>query len=282
MNIKKELIETACNSIRLQISDKTEYKLGGTRFGGVPDVPDGFEWDYFEGKGSILDDTVKSRPLAFLAQFDLEEMAQFDTENLLPHTGVLSFFYELESMRWGYDPKDKGCAKVYWFPDKNALHAAEFPSDLSEDFRLPMMKISAQSEKSYKNYEDFLPEPDHDEEFWDELEEAEESLGIEEPTNCSKLLGWANPVQTNMTQECELISRGYYLGHGWDEVSPQDRQESEQCANRDWTLLFQLDTVYDGDFELMYGDCGRIYYYIRREDLAARRFDRVWLIMQCS
>ena len=41
-------------------------------------------------------------------------------------------------------------------------------------------------------------------------------------------------------------------------------------------------TVENGDFELMFGDCGRIYFYIRREDLAQRRFDRVWLIQQCS
>ena len=46
-------------------------------------------------------------------------------------------------------------------------------------------------------------------------------------------------------------------------------------------LLFQLDTVASGDFELMFGDCGRIYFYIRREDLLARQFDRAWLVLQC-
>lgn len=29
----------------------------------------------------------------------------------------------------------------------------------------------------------------------------------------------------------------------------------------------------------MFGDCGHIYFYITKEDLAARRFDRVWLIL---
>ena len=43
----------------------------------------------------------------------------------------------------------------------------------------------------------------------------------------------------------------------------------------------RLDTVECGDFELMFGDCGHIYFYITKEDLAARRFDRVWLILQC-
>lgn len=280
MNIKKELIETACNSIQLQISEKTEYKLGGTRFGGMPDVPDGFEWDYFEGK-DYLDGPVKSRPLAFLAQFDLEEIAKYDTDNLLPHTGVLSFFYEMETMLWGFDPKDAGCARVHWFPDKSALHTAEFPADLDEYFRFPPFKITAKSEKSYSSFEDFALQRAKLVERWEEFESIEKSLGIGEPDNCSKLLGWANPIQGNMTQWCELISRGYYLGDGLDGVSPQDRQESEQWANRDWTLLFQLDTILNHDFELPLGDGGRIYFYIRREDLAARRFDRVWLVLQC-
>ena len=48
-----------------------------------------------------------------------------------------------------------------------------------------------------------------------------------------------------------------------------------------WLLLFQLDTVECGGFELMFGDCGHIYFYITKEDLAACRFDRIWLILQC-
>ena len=58
-------------------------------------------------------------------------------------------------------------------------------------------------------------------------------------------------------------------------------QEAEQSSLKDWLLLFQLDTVTKDDFELMFGDCGRIYYYIRKEDLEARNFYNVWLIMQC-
>lgn len=35
------------------------------------------------------------------------------------------------------------------------------------------------------------------------------------------------------------------------------------------------------DFSPDSGDCGSIYHYIRKKALAARRFDRVWLIQQC-
>lgn len=284
IDIKKELIKTARNAIRLKMFGGAEQTVGGTRFGGAPDVPDGFEWPYFEGEG--MDGEVKPRPLAFLAQFDMEGLAQFDKDGLLPKTGVLSFFYELDSQRWGFDPDDKGCARVFWFEDKEALRKAEFPDELAEEYRLPALKIAARSEKSYQSYEDFLLQREKLIEDWDEFDEALGSLGVDvdEEENTTKLLGWADPVQGNMTRECELVSRGYYCGspESWNEVPSLDRQEAEQWSAEDWLTLFQLDTVEAGDFELMFGDCGRIYFYIRRDDLAKRDFDGVWLILQCG
>ena len=109
--------------------------VGASRFGGQPDVPAGFTWPVFE-TAVPEDETVKPRPLAFLAQFDCASLAPLDREGLLPKTGLLSFFYELGSQRWGYDPKDAGCARVYWF-DGAPLAPAGFPVDLPEDFRLP-------------------------------------------------------------------------------------------------------------------------------------------------
>lgn len=290
IDIKKELIRTARNSIRLKIGGKADDTVGATRFGGAPDVPEGFEWARYESE-SIYTNEVKERPLSFIAQFDLEEVSKYDTENLLPKTGVLSFFYELDSQKWGCDPDDKGCAKVYWFPDKSVLRRAEFPRDLGVndvefDYRLPALGITMRCERSYQDYGDFLLQREKLLENWEDFEAAQKSLGVYSETDesISKLLGWADTIQGNMTMECELVSRGYYLGdsEGWNEVTPLDRQEAKQWSAEDWVLLFQLDTVENGDFELMFGDCGRIYFYIRRDDLAARNFDDIWLVLQCG
>ena len=278
IEIKKELKKSCKNSIRLDISGAAAQKIGATRFGGHPDAPSGFKWDYYTGE-DYLDGEAKSRPLSFLAQFDLAEISQYDAENLLPKTGLLSFFYECDTMRWGYDPKDRSCARVYYFEDTSALSPAPFPGDLEEDLRFPEIGITARSESSYPCFEDFLLQRGKLLYEWEEFEAAQRSLGIEEPGECSKLLGFPNVIQGNMTRECELVSRGYYLGDGWDNVTPRDRQEAEQC--KDWLLLFQLDTVCADGFELMWGDCGRLYFYIRKSDLAARNFDNVWLILQC-
>ena len=265
IEIKKELLKTARNSIRLEIGGAA---TGSTKFGGKPDVPEGFEWAYYEGK-----------PLAFIAQFELEELSKFDTENLLPKTGVLSFFYELETRPQSVDDEDRGFARVYWFEDKNALRTAEFPDNLKH--RLPELGVTARSEKSYQSYPDFLLQRAKLVEDWESFERAQKSMGIEESGNISKMLGWADPIRGNMTVQCELVSRGYFLGdeQGMSEVAPLDMQEAEQWSAKDWLPLLQLDTVTDGDHSLDLGG-GRIYFYIRRDDLTSCNFDEVMVFLQ--
>lgn len=255
--------------------------VGASKFGGRPDVPADFIWPVFE-TDTREDDQVKERPMAFLAQFDCAQLAPLDPEGLLPKEGVLSFFYELESQRWGYDPKDAGCARVFWF--EGPLAPAEFPAELEEDFRLPEMAAQLSGGTDAPDFQDACPALEY---AWTAndyriFDQARRELGMDYPANRSQLLGWPDIIQNNMTLQCELISRGYYLGGSWEKIPLEERSALRTPSVRDWQLLFQLDTVENGDFELMFGDCGRIYFYIRREDLAQRRFDRVWLIQQCS
>ena len=265
------------NGIRLEIGGSVECKCGGTRFGGRPDVPGDFLWPIFETI-TFDDDELKPRPLSFLAQFNCYELSALDRDGLLPQTGLLSFFYELGSQRWGYDPKDRGCARVYWFEDTTKLVPAVFPEALETDYRLPMAGISMKADRSLPGQEDLSLVERISYEAWEKLAE---SAGLDNPYICSRLLGWPNVIQNNMTKECELVSRGHYLGGSWNAVPASDRSEAEHSSLDAWRLLFQLDTVELDDFELMFGDCGRIYFYIRKEDLAVRRFDRSWLILQC-
>lgn len=86
-----------------------------------------------------------------------------------------------------------------------------------------------------------------------------------------------------MTSECELIARGYTSDEVWNGGSfPKEELEKIETAADKWTLLFQLDTVEHEGFSLMFGNYGRIYFYIRKDDLRAKRFDRIWLILQCG
>ena len=280
MDIKEQLRLLAKNSINLEIAGDAEYELGATRFGGQPDVPSDFIWPTYEGKG--YDNVVKKRPLSFLAQFNCEKLAKYDKENLLPNHGVLSFFYETISQCWGFDPQDKGCARVYWFEDISSLASAAFPKDLTEDCRFPMLRIVMNSQTSYPSWDDLIKlKPEVESVDDDVYEEAERILHGEESNQFSQLLGWPDVIQNSMFDDCELINQGYFLGRGISDIPKKTLRQASDVAYDRWMLLFQLDTVESKNFELMFGDCGHIYFYITKEDLAARRFDRMWLILQC-
>ena len=94
-----------------------------------------------------------------------------------------------------------------------------------------------------------------------------------------KMLGYADEIQNEMEPECERYSRGI---DGDVQLSEEEEAELVRSAADRWVLLFQMGTVEDDETELMYGDCGRIYFWIRKEDLAARNFDNVRLILQCG
>jgi hypothetical protein len=61
---------------------------------------------------------------------------------------------------------------------------------------------------------------------------------------------------------------------GWPEWA---RHVLGETPADEWHLLLQLDSDV-----WMWGDCGKLYFWIPREDLRALRFDRLWLEMQCS
>lgn len=272
------LKENSRDSVRIKIGGKP---TGRSHFGGVPELPIVKKFfrevpmDYPTFKcSSFEDDEVKERPLNFLMQIDCAEIADFDKSGLLPKTGTLLFFYQYESNCWGFDPKDKGSFRVIYYDGKGEKTAP------TEDITVyPEIGIKFTAEKSYPGFDNLTGLTGNDALDVEAYEKARAELGAEEGENAHKLLGWSDPIQGEMEYECELISRGNYLGHGYPENKNyvQDRRKSLD----EWLLLFQLDTVSEGDFELMFGDCGRIYFFIRRGDLAEKRFDRVWMIFQC-
>lgn len=273
MDLKKIMEDMKKNRVRVFIEGEAKRAIGASRFGGTPDVPAGFQWPYYYG-ASVLDDLAANRPLSFLAQFNCEELAKYDVDGLLPKRGLLSFFYEEETSEWGYDPKHKGCARVFYFEHINELKKAEFPEDLGEDYRNPEMGISFETQVSYPDSQDI--QIDLEEEQYDEYEEY-----LDDDNCVHQFLGWPGLIQNNIAMECELVSRGYYLGSGWQDIPEEEKAAAWENAGEKWQLLLQLDEVEGEDFYLSFGDCGRLYFYITKEDLQARKFENVWLVYQC-
>ena len=244
---------------------ETEVPVGGSRLGGVPDFPAELQW-FCRDSG---------RPLSFLGQINLQEVSPLDEAHELPDRGLLYFFYDYSQedggMPWGFDPADRDGFRAYWYDGPmDALSPRQAPEDLDEELIFPQaaLQFSAGEE---------LPDPDSDllltadlpdeetEDFFDYLDE------IEEPG--TKLLGHARCQQYGMELQCASVTQGNYLGNGENFLSNPE-------LAKPWRLLFQLDS--EDDANMMWGDCGMLYFWMRQEDLQARRFDRAWMILQCG
>jgi len=286
MRIDKSLLEPMVkSSVRITyITDhEGEVPVGSSKIGGKPDLPADFSWFYYEGKA--YEGGIKSRPLAFLAQVNCEEVSQHDKDSLLPPKGMLYFFYEMATMTWGFDPKDKGSARVYYFSgDIAALIRTDFPSDLPDEFRIPEMPITYSSKDELPDVEEFIEwheEFGDDTDCWDQYDELIAEMGFDsedDEEEINKLLGYANIIQNGMLLECELTTSGLNTGgpEGYANVTALQKENSKK-----WQLLFQLDSMQVDGYEMMWGDGGRLYFYIKADDLAQLDFDNCWLILQC-
>lgn len=251
--------------------------VGASKFGGWPDLPAGTAWPRREHT---------RRPLSFLAQFNLAEVHPFDVENKLPCTGQLCFFYDCDwedgGMPWGFDPKDGDGHRVLYFPgEPSTLTRTAPPEDLAEHGRVfgaAALTFAAQPElPSLESiHTPAIPLTDaQQEEHWALLDELDELEGY-----CiHKLLGHSNNIQGQMETECEYVTHGLYLGDG--SGFQQGRALGLKKNASRWTLLFQLDSAED-DLGMMWGDCGRLYFWTPDEALAAADFSKTWLILQCG
>ena len=283
MDLKKFVSEILDSLKKNEIIISTEFNnnseiVDKSKIGGKPYLPKDFIWPYYQGL-----------PLSFLAQINLEGVSSLDKDKLLPDKGILYFFYELETQEWGYSPQNKGCAKVFYFEDSSNFELIDFPKNMEDDYKIPEFKINFKSNIILPSYEDFFNlvedkeklEDITENEFYDIYHSAYDELSkkyLVPIEKYIKLLGYPDVIQNSMEEECAAIARGFNMGGiGY----PKKYKEEIKKASKDWILLFQMDTVETSDYELMFGDCGHIYFWIKKEDLANKNFENIWLILQC-
>ena len=257
--------------------------IRASKIGGKPALPVDFVWPRY--KGEAFDGEEKERPLSFMAQINLRDIAMYDEEGILSKTGTLSFFYELMTMKWGFEPEDRGCARVYYFPEAVVLQQMDVPEESEMESFVPECKICFEECVSLPNYEDYMRLKRVDNLEWENYDAACSQLGYESDDwgNRTKLLGYPDVIQNSMEEECEILMRGYRTGNPEDYAKiPQSVKQDIKEKSQDWMLLFQMGTIETEKTEIMFGDCGHIYFWIRKQDLKECNFDKVWLILQCG
>jgi hypothetical protein len=264
--------------------------IGVTKVGGMPDVPDGFEWPFWNRV-----------PLTFVAQVNLAEIAPFQIG--LPPSGLLLFFFCFErGMETTHERSDG--AGVVLLVQSTALHRCEPPKRAADPFRSCGVRLVAHPS---------LPPPycDRVEELWDAhvladdsyaaiIHHIDEALGIDKlPThaasNYHQLLGYPRPVQYTPVEigMQRALSRARVPalgGHSWWEgwrsfftsgapdtrpAAPSDSAVPIDLARcREWQLLMMFREDEYAGIRLI--DSGHCYFMYPQGEFRDGKFGDVW------
>lgn len=260
-NIKESL-----RLVTRQVAEE-ETPLGRTKIGGRPDLPDHVDWPVW-----------RNLPQYFVAQVNLCDLPDFDFLRVLPPEGILSFFYCGQT--GGFDPRDKGSWRVFHFEDRN-LRRREYPEDLLDDEELRNCPVEfrysitiPELESPYTDLRYGESDQEEIEQYSDLRERLAAFLGEADPIH--RLLGHPEQQQNDMQTECQLVSHGLYCGDASGYTDP--RAETLKPGAKDWELLLQVDS--DDSAGMMWGDAGRLYFWIPRHELRNRNFEATWMIQQ--
>jgi uncharacterized protein YwqG len=235
------------------------------RLGGRPNLPKGIPWPTW----------LDEQPLSFIAQLDLAALPRIQGLPL-PRSGSLFFFYDAVNLPWGFDPKDAGCAKVIYSRYRLPENGLRTPHrDLDEEARFKGVALAATAETSLPSKNDGLFD-----EFHATPQEFDAYLKLVDPLKrpVYRIGGHADEIQGDVCLEAQLVSNGIYCGDGGGYA--RGRKRGISAGASDWRLLLQVDSEERTGMD--WGDSGRIYFLIRYGDLRRRRFDNVWLILQCT
>jgi uncharacterized protein YwqG len=227
--------------------------------------------------------------LPFIAQIDLAEawlVQQFEID--LPKCGRLLFFYDARETPPGFDPADAAGFRVVWnatpvsklapavAPEELGIDALVFPKrNLSpipgfvlpdwETFAYERIGLSGSEGDKYNTLRDTYGEADqHSQVEW----QGHHYLG-----------GWGDRISgasADMELDCELVTRGVDIGSGY----PEAEAAEARLRRADWCLVAQFDCgeLNEGHESHEWFNSRRLFFWIKCEDLAARRFEKVWVL----
>lgn len=246
-----EIVATRCLE---SISSSEPGELGCTKIGGLPHVPRGFEWPRYLGV-----------PLDFILQIKLDD----STREHIPQKGLLLIFYAEGG--WVEKKEHLDCLRVIHVKDEELLEIARPPFQyekrlwgLLKPRQIPHVykeeRVGLRVSLSFPDLErrDEIPELskfDDDEALMESYYELKESLTEE---RILQIGGYPNPIQ-------------------YDGLAKSAATIMEKGSANDWILLLEINS----GLEFNWGDAGRLYFYIHKDDLDRGDFSEVWLEYQC-
>ena len=261
---------------------REETTVFDSKLGGVPYLPKSMEYP------AVREGTLAGRPLRLLAQLNFGTLPKLPG---FPDSGILQFFAGCDGDDVvGVDFDDyfnqNGFRVIYHeqvIADTSQLFsAADMPQFDPEDYAFPF-KGEFLLKASEPQLCAVTPE---DHQFAPAVIECYNRLF---GGNIVAMWGGRPDVKPGLRTVDEQLynalydsidSTGSRIG-GYPFFTQDDPRYAERYSGCD-TLLFQLDSCYDGENEIIWGDSGVGAFFINSEDLLRREFSRVMYSWDCS
>ncbi|WP_439875825.1 YwqG family protein [Bacillus mycoides] len=155
-HLKEELINTVFPCVKVVPKQEERVAIGSSKMGGVPDLPDSFEYPMYKGT-----------PLHFIAQFNLSDLQNVRMEHNLPKTGMLYFFSIENYFEEDVDQTKAGRVLYYDFPVEQLCRATETQAKYTQcaitfelTYKLPELFIEdeADSDRFLQLLEELIPD----------------------------------------------------------------------------------------------------------------------------
>jgi uncharacterized protein YwqG len=234
-----------------------KLRSGLTKLGGRPNLLQETPWPEHDGI-----------PLPFVCQIDLLAISGLPGSEHFPDSGLMLVFYDLEEGGAGYDIKDRDSWRVIVQP--RIAGERELPLAIPKGSVYREVPLCAKSELMFPDSETLehypLLTPD-------ELD-AYQNLWIDSQLgeNKHQLLGYPKTFLDDMMADLHLLHSS-----GTQESRVANSEEIAAGA-REWRILMQIDS--DDDANMMWSDCGTLFFWIHDEDFRLGRFDRAWMMRQ--
>lgn len=206
---------------------EAQMPIGVSKLGGCPDLPPDVPWP-----------SRDARPMAFIAQVKLGDVALLDRDRALPPAGLLSFF--TLPIDWA---EGSEAGRVIYTEPQTPLTRTPLPAGLPADERFAPVRVEPERDVTGVPREsaDLAP------------------LGL----SWEQTLAYAHAARQPGRDESPMH---HMLGH------PQIIQNDPRDSHGDLCLLLQVDS--DRALAMVWGDLGRLCYWLDPKSLQERRFDR--------
>ncbi|PEK30215.1 YwqG family protein [Bacillus pseudomycoides] len=269
------MVEKLRQGVRCTKAGETDYtKAGSSRVGGDPDLPPQFAWPL----------TSNGTPMTFLVQLNMSDITKYDMNELLPKTGMLSFFLGIDEPAYNVEHR------VIWFDEVEMLSAVrrESPSETALESTYIGYDLKARSSLEPPGYayvdndqieNDKVTFADYDDLFYEIRDEKDGDI--------IQVFGYPTEQHDNSEYEAALIiltgkECGCSADKALEEIAAHFDSDMTKAKQEVVNMQMLLELESDDDVGFCWWDAGVLHFFIREEDLIAGRFDRTYCSVYSS